>query len=82
MLRKLYIVPDHRYRRGRSRPTPRERKKKRTKHHPLQAWVKLRHKIREADIRQKTRTEAISDFLRRVMPDMELPSTEPELSKK
>jgi len=46
----------------------------------------MRHKIREADIRRKTRTKAISDFLRHVMPDIELPvsSTEPEpdLSRK
>ena len=30
----------------------------------------MRHKIREANVRRKTRTKAISDFLRRVMPDM------------
>jgi len=43
----------------------------------------MRHKIREADIRRKTWTNAISDFLRRVMPDGELPasSTEPEPPK-
>ena len=43
----------------------------------------MRHKFREADIRRKTRTKAISDFLRRVMTDRKLPSsTEIELSEK
>jgi len=30
------------------------------------------YKMREADIRRKTRTKATSNFLRRVMPDREL----------
>jgi len=41
----------------------------------------MRHKILEADIRRKTQTKAISDFLRRVMPDRALPSST-ELSEK
>ena len=39
----------------------------------------MRHKIREADIRRKTRTKAISDFLRRVMPDRAPPNFNREL---
>jgi len=45
------------------------------------------HKIREADIRRKTQTKAISDFLRGVMPDTAnsnrepSPSSEPEIAK-
>jgi len=45
-------------------------------------YVKKRHKIREADNKRKTRTKAISDFLRRVIPDRALPSTETVLSEK
>jgi len=49
----------------------------------------MRHKIREADIRRKTQTKTISDFLKRVMPDTKspsnratsFPSPEPELAK-
>jgi len=41
----------------------------------------MRHKIREADIKRKKRTKAISDFLRRGMPDWALPSS-PEVSIK
>ena len=43
----------------------------------------MRHKIRAADIRRKTRTKASSDFLRRVMFDRELPasSTKSDLPK-
>ena len=51
----------------------------------------MSHKIREADIRRKKRTKAISDFLRRVIPNRappnfnrELPSSsshKPELSE-
>ena len=43
----------------------------------------MRHKIREADIRRKTRTNATYDFLRRVMTDRALRSStesEPELT--
>ena len=41
------------------------------------------HKFREADIRRKTRTKSISDFLRRIMPDRVLTSSsEAELSEK
>ena len=39
----------------------------------------MRRNIREADIRRKTRTKVISDFIRRVMPDTakrELPSSQ------
>jgi len=72
----MYLFPAHHYHRlneGR-RPSPHERKKrssgsKRTKHHPYEERVKMRSKIREADIRRKTRTKAISDFLGREMPD-------------
>jgi len=43
----------------------------------------MRHKIREADTRRQTRTNAISDFLRRVMPESKLPSShEPQLNEK
>jgi len=40
----------------------------------------MRHKISEADMRRKTRMKAISDFIRRMMPDREIPAsfTEPE----
>jgi len=46
----------------------------------------MRHKIREVDIRRKTQTKAISDFLRQQMTDTAnsnraLPSPEPELGK-
>ena len=54
------------------------------KHLPCEGWVKMRHKFRKADFRRKTRTKAISDFLRRVMPDRAVPSSTdpgPELSK-
>ena len=37
----------------------------------------MRHKTREAVIRRKNRTKAISDFLRQVMPDRALPSPSP-----
>jgi len=65
---------------GLHRPSPRERKKK---HHPYEEWVKIRHKNREYDITLKIRTKAISDFLRRVIPDMEqpAPSTQAEPPK-
>ena len=77
----MYLVPADHYHTGRSH---RKRNKKRTKHHPYEEWVKMRHKIREADIRRKTRTKAISDFLRRLMPERALPSPSPEteLSRK
>jgi len=48
----------------------------------------MRHNIREFDIRRKTQTKAISDFLRRVMPDttstsnrVPSPSAKPEPAK-
>jgi len=76
MLCKMYLVPAD------WGPSPKKRSSRRKKQYPREEWVKMRHKIREADIRRKTRTKAISDFLRRVMPDRELPSpTEPELPK-
>jgi len=86
----MYLVPADHYHKGDKRlgPSPRERKKRsnrHNKHKPSENWVKIRHKIREAAIRRKTRTKAIPDFLRRVMRDTtnrELPSApEPELSK-
>jgi hypothetical protein len=39
------------------------------KYHPSEEWVKMREKIRDADIGRKTQTKAISDFLRRVTTD-------------
>jgi len=42
-------------------------------HHPYEEWVKMRHKIRKAEMRRKTRTKSISDFLRRVMPEGRCP---------
>ena len=80
MLRKMYLVPADHYRRGRS--SPKKRSSRRKKQHAYEELVKMRHKIREADIRRKTRTKAISDFLSRVMPDRTLPYPEPELSEK
>ena len=75
-----------------TRPSPRERKERsrgtssRNKHHRYEEWVKIRLKIRLADIRRKTRAKAISDFVRRVMPDRAtsnraLPSPDSELAK-
>jgi len=74
ILRKIYVVSAHHYkcRNKRRRPlsSPRERKKKlRDRHHSFEKWIKMRHKFREADIRRKTQKQAISNFLRRVMPD-------------
>jgi len=54
--------------------------------------MKMRHKNLKVDIRRKTQTKAISDFLRRLMPDTATsncnkevhsysPSPEPELAK-
>jgi hypothetical protein len=37
------------------------------KRSPYDEWVKMRHKLREADICGKSRTKAILEFLRRVM---------------
>ena len=74
----MYLVPADHYHRGRSSLNKHRRKKQ----HPYEEWVKIRHKFREADIRRKTRTNAIYNFPRRVMPDRELPTpTEPELPK-
>ena len=86
MLLKMYFVPAD------QGPSPNERSSRRKKQHTFQEWIEMRHKIREADIRRKTRTKAMSDFLRRVMQDRappnfntELPSpssSESELSEK
>jgi hypothetical protein len=58
----MYLVPadfdHHRY----------TRRNVRLKRNSYDEWVKLRHKLREADIRGKSRTKAISEFLRQVMP--------------
>ena len=78
----MYLVQADRYQRG---PSPKKRSSKRDKQHTYEEWIKMRHKNREADIGWKTRTKAIYDFLRRVMPDRpppninrELPSPSPE----
>ena len=88
MLRKVYLVPADHYHGGHS---PEERSSRRKKQHPFDEWIKMSHKFRDTDISPKTRTKAISDFLRRVMLDrappnfkLELtsPFLEPELSEK
>ena len=38
------------------------------KHHPYEQWLKVRRKMDEADLRKKTETNVIADFLSRVMP--------------
>jgi len=38
------------------------------KHHPYEEWLKLRHKMDEADLRKKTETNLFLDILIRVMP--------------
>ena len=38
------------------------------KHHPYEEWLKMRHKMDEADLRKKTETNAFVEFLCRVMP--------------
>jgi len=50
--------------------------KKHLKPHLYEKWVKMRQKMGEAVIRQKTETKAIANFLRRVMP------TSSELARK
>ena len=42
--------------------------KKIRKQRPYEKWLKLRHKMYEADLRKKTETNAFADFLSRVMP--------------
>ena len=37
------------------------------KHHPNKQWLKVRRKMDEADLRKKTETYVIADFLSRVM---------------
>ena len=37
------------------------------KHHPYEEWLKVRQKLDEADLREKTVTNAFADFLSRVM---------------
>ena len=76
MLNQMYLVPaDHfrRDKRSRRLPSPGQRKSstssKHKPHNSYEEWVMMRRKIREADIRRKTHTKTISDFLRRVMPD-------------
>jgi len=99
MLRKMYLVSaDHylgdKWRRPLSSPSERKKRSrgssrlKKQKHHSYEEWAKMRIKIRETDIRRKTQTKTISDFLRWVMPDTAtpnsnraLPSPEPELAK-
>ena len=38
------------------------------KHHPYEEWLKVLRKMDEADLRKKTETNVIADFLSRVMP--------------
>ena len=56
-------------------------KRKKRKHHTYQEWIKMREKMGEADIRQKTGTKIIADFLRRVVPttSSEQPSKAPDV---
>jgi hypothetical protein len=60
----MYLVPANLYHRD-------KRRNVRLKRNPYDEWLKMRHKIREADIRGKSRTKAISEFLRRMMPTSE-----------
>jgi len=87
MLRKMYLVPPDHYHNG---PSPKRRSSRRKTQHPYDECIKMRHKCLETDIRRKTLTKAISDFLRGVMPDRAPPTSnnmlpsfpEPELSEK
>jgi len=82
-----YHSRDKRRRRPFSLRRDERRGRLRKKHHPYEEWVKMRQKIHEADIKRKTQTKAISDFLRRLMPKTMTTSSkvtsspEPGLSK-
>jgi len=64
-----YHNRDKRRRRPLSSPRERKRAGRFKNNHPYEEWLKMRHKFSEADIRRKTQTKAISDFLRRVITD-------------
>jgi hypothetical protein len=64
MLRKMYLVPTDRYHGERQK-----RRNVRLKRNPHYEWVKMRHRLREADIRDKSGIKEVSEFLKRVLPD-------------
>jgi len=47
------------------------------KHHPYEQWLKVRRKRDEADLRKKTETNLIADFLSRVMPTGQVSKVSP-----
>jgi len=73
----MYLVSADHYHSSRDKRTrhspfsPREWKSisRGCKHLSYEEWVQIRHKIREADIRRKTRTKNISEYFWRIMPD-------------
>jgi len=67
MTRESTVVKRKHRETGKKRNTYAEAIKKR-KLHSYETWLKIRHKMDEADLRTKTETNAIADFLSRVMP--------------
>jgi len=47
------------------------------KHHPYEQWLKVRRKVDEADLRKKTETNVIADFLSRIMPTGQVSKVSP-----
>ena len=74
----MYLVPadqlhKHRQKSPVKKPTPKPLAKKPKLHkqrrpHPYEKWVKVRGKIREADLGREARVKAVADFLKFVLP--------------
>jgi len=52
------------------------------KHNPYEAWLKMRHKMEEADVRKKTETNAFADYLSRASKVSPPPTSPPPMSQK
>ena len=79
MLHKMYLVPADEY-----HPHTKRGRRRCTKLHPHNEWIKLRTKHREAELRRNARTKEIADYMKQILPaatnpqtpDLELPKLE------
>ena len=68
----MYLVPAEEYHPHTKRGRPPRRR--RTKQHHNSEWIKLRTKHREAELRRNARTKEIADYMKQILPYLELPT--------
>jgi len=98
MLRKMYLIPTDRLPGSPFKslePTVSKRKHREKKrdpyaeaekireHHPYEEWLKMRKKVHEVDLRKKTETNELVEFLSKVLPTGQAaPPTPPPAAQK